>query len=310
MAVDHPAQRTLRLTLGPIPYFWPREQVFEFYRQAAGWPVDSVCLGEVVCAKRRALRTTDWLEIAERLTAAGKEAVLSTLTLVEAASELATLRRCCRNGRFPVEANDMAAVEILSELGIAFVGGPTLNVYNARTLAVLAEAGMRRWVPPVELSGDSLAALLADAPPDCDCEVFAWGRLPLAWSARCFTARAENLPKDRCGFACLDDSQGRLIHTRDDEPFLVLNGIQTQSALTQNLAHELDGLSRLPIAALRLDPQPENMERVVRLYRELLDDGADTAALAELDRLAPVGTCTGYWHGQPGFERPDAGAAA
>lgn len=306
MAVERPAQRALRLTLGPIPYFWPRERVFEFYRQAADWPVDSVCVGEAVCAKRRALRTADWLEIAERMAAAGKEAVVSTLTLVEAASELAALRRCCRNGRFPVEANDMAAVDILSELDVAFVGGPTLNVYNAKTLAVLADAGMRRWVPPVELSGRSLAALLADAPPNCDCEVFAWGRLPLAWSARCFTARAANLPKDRCGFACLEDPQGRLVHTRDDEPFLVLNGIQTQSALTQNLAHELDDLRRLPVAALRLSPQPENMEQVVRLYRNLIDGDAGATAIAESDGLAPTGTCTGYWRGQPGFARPDA----
>lgn len=306
MAVERPAQPALRLTLGPIPYFWSRERVFEFYRQAAGWPVDSICVGEVVCAKRRALGTADWLEIAEQLTAAGKEAVVSTLTLVEAASELAALRRYCRNGRFLVEANDMAAVEILSELDVAFVGGPTLNVYNAKTLAVLADAGMRRWVPPVELSGRSLAALLADAPPNCDCEVFAWGRLPLAWSARCFTARAENLPKDRCGFACLEDPQGRLVHTRDDEPFLVLNGIQTQSALTQNLAHELDDLRRLPVAALRLSPQPEKMEQVVRLYRNLIDGDAGATAIAESDGLAPTGTCTGYWRGQPGFARPDA----
>jgi len=307
MAIEQPTRRRLRLALGPIPYFWPRERVFDFYRQAAGWPVDSVYLGEIVCARRRELKPEDWLGIADELAGAGKEAILSTLTLVEAATELGALRRHCRNARFGVEANDMAAVEILSGLGVAFVGGPTLNVYNAQTLAVLADAGMRRWVPPVELSGRDLAALLANAPAGCGCEVFAWGRLPLAFSARCFTARAEDRPKDRCGFACLEDPQGRLVHTRDNEPFLVLNGIQTQSALTQNLAHELADLERLPVTSLRLAPQPDHMDRIVALFRNLIDGGPDPGAIAELDGLAPTGTCTGYWHGNAGFARPGAG---
>jgi len=310
MAVEAASPRHLRLTLGPVPYFWSRDEVLDFYQQAADWPLDSICLGEVVCAKRRALRTSDWLDIGERLAATGKEVVISTLTLVEAASELAALGRSCRNGRFPVEANDMAAVEVLSDLGVPFIGGPTLNIYNASTLAVLIDAGMYRWVPPVELSGRSLAALLAAAPATSDCEVFAWGRLPLAWSARCFTARAENLPKDRCGFVCRQDPQGRLIRTRDDEPFLVLNGIQIQSALTQNLAHELDELRRMPVESLRLSPQPQDMERIVRLYRALLDDEADDKALCELDRLAPTGPCTGYWHGTAGFTPSASGAPA
>jgi len=298
----------MQLTLGPIPYFWPKEQVLDFYRQAAAWPVDSLYLGEVVCAKRRALRPDDWLALAEQLAGAGKEVVISTLTLIEAASELAAVRRTCANGRFSVEANDMAAVDALSRLDVPFVGGPTLNVYNARTLAVLAAQGMRRWVPPVELSGRALARVLEDAPADCECEVYAWGRLPLAWSARCYTARAENRPKDRCEFVCMDDPEGRLIHTRDDEPFLVLNGIQTQSALTQNLAHELADIARFPIAALRLSPQPRVMERIVRLYAAMVADGPDADRLAELDRLAPTGTCTGYWRGDPGFTPPAAAA--
>jgi collagenase-like PrtC family protease len=39
-------------------------------------------------------------------------------------------------------------------------------------------------------------------------EVFAYGRLPLAFSARCFTARHFNLQKDTCEFRCLEFADG------------------------------------------------------------------------------------------------------
>ena len=50
---------SMKLSLGPILYYWERERVLDFYAQAAGWPVDIVYLGEAVCSKRRALRPDD-----------------------------------------------------------------------------------------------------------------------------------------------------------------------------------------------------------------------------------------------------------
>src|SRR5690606_7568448 len=257
--------------LGPVQYYWPPERLLAFYAEVADWPVDRVYLGEVVCAKRRTLALAEWLALGERLAAAGKTVVLSTLTLLEAASELGALRRICSQERFLVEANDMAAVNVLAARRATFVGGPTLNVYNPRTLAVLAAQGLRRWVPPLESPGAALAELLRRQPAGVECEVFAWGRMPLAWSARCYTARAADRPKDRCGLVCIDDPDGRLIHTREDEPFLVLNGIQTQSALTLNLAPFLPGLRAMGVAALRVSPQSTGTAQVVRCFRRLLE---------------------------------------
>jgi hypothetical protein len=45
------------------------------------------------------------------------------MALLEAESELKTLRRLCENGRFTVEANDMGAVRLLAERKIPFVLG-------------------------------------------------------------------------------------------------------------------------------------------------------------------------------------------
>ncbi|MBL8259832.1 MAG: U32 family peptidase, partial [Candidatus Competibacteraceae bacterium] len=197
-----------KLALGPVLYYWPKEKLRDFYERISTAPVDIVYLGETVCSKRRAFSTEEWLALAERLTAAGKEVILSTMALLEAESELKTLRRLCENGRFTVEANDMGAVRLLSEKGAAFVLGTGINVYNDRTLRFLAGLGAKRWVMPVELSRATLAAIQAERPDNVETEVFVYGRLPLAYSARCFTARHHDLPKDDCRYRCLDDPEG------------------------------------------------------------------------------------------------------
>ncbi|NIA26704.1 MAG: U32 family peptidase, partial [Desulfobulbaceae bacterium] len=209
------ANQHVRLSLGPIQYYWPKEKILEFYRSMESAPVDIVYLGETVCSKRRSLRFNDWIEIAERLQSSGKQVVLSTLALLEASSELGLVRKLCTNGNYPIEANDMSAVQLLAGK-TDFIGGASLNIYNPRTLRKLVGMGLTRWVMPVELSKSVHSGFQEEMPGGIETEIFAWGRLPLAYSARCYTARAHKVPKDACEFCCIDYPDGLMLATRDD----------------------------------------------------------------------------------------------
>lgn len=300
----------MKLSLGPIHYFWERERVLDFYRCAARWPVDIVYLGEVVCSKRRELRRDDWFGIANELADAGKEVVLSTLELVEAASDLAGIRRTIRNGRFAIEANDMAAVN-MARGRVPFIAGPHINCYNADTLGVLACAGATRWVLPVELDHDTVTQLHGARPPGMQTEVIGFGRLPLALSARCFTARAHNTGKDDCGLRCRDDPDGMRLRTQDGAALFTINGVQVLSGRTYNLAAAIPEMKRLSIDVLRLSPQSCDMERIVTTFRAAVDDAlAPTEAAKRLGHYTPDGACNGYWHARPGMNWVDGPATS
>ena len=287
----------MKLTMGPILFYWQRQAIMDFYADMAEQPLDVIYLGETVCSKRRALSLDDWIGLARDVReASDAEVVLSGLTLIEAASELGSLRRLCENGEIRVEANDMAAVQFLSSQGVDFVGGPALNVYNAFTLNELVSRGMGRWVPPVECSAELLAALMQQATEHDialpEIEVFAWGHLPLAYSARCFTARAENLPKDDCGFICQNYPDGIPMTTQEGQVLFTLNGIQTMSGGISNLLAEYPRMQSMGIDALRLSPRSENMGEIVQLFDQVRRGGPPPLALDG---------CNGYWHGQPGM---------
>ena len=290
-----------KLSLGPILYFWSRDQVLEFYEWVEKSPIDIVYLGETVCSKRNLITTDDWFAIAEKLTQAGKEVVLSTLALLEAESELKRLRRICSNDQYMIEANDMGAVHLRE--GKPFVTGHSVNVYNGRTVEILAKQGLKRWVLPVELSWQTMADIQAESPPDIEVEVFAYGRLPLAYSARCFTARSCNLPKDDCQYRCFDFPDGLMLKAQDDTSFLALNGIQTQSAHTFNLLPDLKRMQELGVDVVRISPQSNGTEQIVDLFHKCLTGEMSLEeGSAKLEPLLLVGPCDGYWHGEAGME--------
>lgn len=293
----------MKLALGPLLYYWPREQVQAFYDEMADTRLDTIYLGEAVCSRRHELRLPDWIEIGSKLSDAGKEVVLSTQALIESEADLNAMRRIVSNGRFLVEANDMGAARCLSEAGIPFIAGPHLNLYNPASLELLAKQGAKRWVMPLEMGSEDLAHMQQRRPAGLETEMFAYGRMPLAFSARCFTARHHNLPKDDCRFRCIEHPDGLALKTREGQPFLVLNGIQTQSSRIYNLINEMPAIQALDIDLLRISPQKRYTTQIVELFDQALNGKIlPDDALKQMVPLMPDAPCNGYWHGHPGLE--------
>ncbi|MCC5879607.1 MAG: U32 family peptidase [Idiomarina sp.] len=293
----------MKFSIGPIQYFWPRAQVLDFYNEVAQSDADIAYLGETVCSKRRELKFADYMNLAHMLRESGKQVLLSTMTLLEAPSELRELRRYCENGDFQIEANDFGAVGILQEAGLPFTGGAALNCYNQHTLRRLVGMGMNRWVVPVELSEQWLRDILQqsviqDIRSCFETEVFAFGHMPLAWSGRCFTARSENRDKDKCELCCIKYPQGREVKSQDGQQVFVLNGIQTQSGDRYNLINQLPQMDGI-VDIARLSPQPKGTFEWLHKFQSNVA-GKQPVALQH-------GDCNGYWLNLAGMQRQPLG---
>ena len=292
----------MKLSAGPLLFYWEKQQVFDFYDSVKKMPVDIVYLGEVVCARRHELRTDDWLQIARELTDAGKEVVLSTQGLLESESDLNRVRKIAQNGLCRVEANDLGAIMQLAEHKVPFVAGMHLNIYNATTLAYYAKLGCFRWVPPVEMSRDVLIKILETKPDTVETEIFCYGKMPLAFSARCFTARHYGLNKDDCQFKCQEHADGLILYTQENQAFLSLNGIQTQSAQSANLIDYIDDMQAMGIEIARLSPQMTHYDEIVSAFD---DKRHQRPVTLDWSVLTETGHCNGYWLGNPGINYTD-----
>lgn len=287
------------LTLGPLLFNWSAERLRGFYEGVARHSAfDRVHLGEVVCGKRMPFSDRVWPELIGMLEDAGKEVVLSTLALLATPRERRSVLEICRDGHL-VEINDLTGLPVRT--GLPFVVGPLVNVYSEGAARFLVARGAQTICMPVELSLASIGAIAA-ACRDVEIEVFAFGRLPLALSSRCYHARLHGLHKDSCQFVCERDPDGIDVETLEGQPFLAANGIQTLSHGVHAFCPTPAEAAAARIRRLRLSPHSTDMVIAGDIYRAVLDGVTTPAqALARLRELRLPGELVdGYARGAAG----------
>ncbi len=296
----------MELTLGPILFEWKKDDVLRFYDEVAEMDIDRVYLGEVVCAKKRGLTIEDMREVADMLTNAGKKVVLSSLAIVSNEKELALVRDLI-DLPYPLEANDMSLFNMTDPAKREVSCGPHITTYNVPSVEFLQSLGVKRVCFPVELSGESVAYNIKHT--GIIAEVFAWGRLPLAFSWRCYTSRSHGLLKSNCQHNCADYPDGLVIRTMEGAPLFTINGTSILSASTHSLCGLIEELRAMGVGALRISPQFEGTAEVVKIFRARLNGelSAEDAAprLKELCGGGPF--CNGWYHGRAGkdFKVPE-----
>lgn len=295
------ASPDLHLILGPLLYLWDGEAWRDFYfRIADEAPVDTVVVGEVTCSKRAHFILPYLDEVIHRLQRAGKTVRMASLALVTLAREEQMIGDLAELA-LTVEINDLSALAALK--GKPCTVGPFVNVYNSATAEVFGARGVTSICLPPELPLSSIREIAFGA-RGIDFEVFAFGRVPLAMSARCAHARVKGNVKDNCQFVCGEEPDGLPVKTLDDQDFLIINGVQTMSHTCQTLVDDIPSLRDVGIKGLRLSPQHCDMVAVAELYRQVIDGtmgpGVAIQRLAEIYPRAPVSN--GFIHGIPGAE--------
>lgn len=293
------------LTIGPLLFHWSAEQRREFYFRIADVPsISTVYLGEVVCSKRIPFFADGLPVVAERLVAAGKTVVLSTLSEVTVPPDRRAVREICAATGCEIEVNDAAALWELEER--PFRIGQLFNCYNEQTLRFLHERGATHVCLPPELPAPAIRAMAEVAAElGIGVEVQVFGRVSLALSARCYHARAHGRTKNDCRFVCDRDPDGLDLTTVEGREFLSINGIQTLSHTYLSLTSEMDELRAAGVRQFRLSPHTCDMAEAAAIFADLLDaaatpDEADRRLAALLPQAA---FANGFYHGKAGYLR-------
>ena len=291
----------MQIALSHIPFNWDLKTITEFYKEMAKLPLDAIYIGNTVCSMREAtISTKEWLQIAEKLQAQGKKVIFSTLGLIETTAEIKQLTHICSEIPLLIEANDIGTVNILSRIQKEFACGPGINIYNHNTVRILQEKGMVRWTPPVELSINAIADIKAATDNlTATIDLYAFGYLPLAISARCYTARIEGLNKERCNNICNKTPYGHAVDTTDNRDFLRINGTQTMSGAIHNALNGWKAAETAGIDSLRISPANANMKQVIEQTYKMFEG---EIAAVEIDLDPRERFCSGFAFNAAGIE--------
>ena len=289
----------MKLSLGPIPFLWEKNRIISFYEEIADTPVSVVYVGEVVCSKRAILGIDMLKAICNMLTDAGKDVVISTFGLMTNQEELEFAEKLC-NLSAPIEVNNIGVFNFCE--GKETIAGPHLAIYNAPTAKYFSSIGVKRIVLMPELRSDAIRSL-SSAVPAVEKEIIAFGNLPLAFSWRCYTARALGMSKANCAISCIKYPEGMPLETMDRMPVFNINGTQIVSAQKVCMIEEMDLLRDMGIGFLRIMPHPTATAEIIDIFSSVTEGARSPSdAVNELRRFAPEGISNGWFYGQPGWE--------
>ncbi|HBG46931.1 MAG TPA: U32 family peptidase [Deltaproteobacteria bacterium] len=288
----------MEITLGPVLFDWPKDEVLKFYEEASRMDVDRVYIGEVVCTRKIGLRMNDIEGIIKLLQDSGKKVILSTLAVISNEEELEFTRKLLHLP-CPVEANDMSVFNMAGEREL--VAGPHITAYNAPTIEFFKSIGVKRVVFPVELPKASIEHDLRAT--GIFGEVFAHGKVPLAFSWRCYTSRAFGLNKTNCKHHCMKYPDGMELKTVDGEPIFSVNGTSILSASTYSLVEFVEDLKGIGVGALRISPQYRNTAKIVEVFRARVNGTLGPGeGMKELKAVTEGSFSNGWYHGGAGKE--------
>lgn len=288
----------MELSLGPVLFEWKREELLRFYDEVCGMDVDRVYIGEVVCSKKIGLDADTVSGIAGRLQDAGKKVVLSSLAVVSNEEEIDFTRRLLA---LPcaVEANDISVLNIVDPAEREVLAGPHITTYNAPSIEFLQGLGIRHVTFPVELSRESIEYNIRHT--GIEGEVFVHGKVPLAFSWRCYTSRAYGLTKTECRHHCAVHPDGMELKTLEREPLFTMNGTSLLSAGTYTLVEAVKDLEGIGVKTLRVSPQYKDTARVVEIFRKTMaGELAPEEALAGIAEITQGPLCNGWYFGGAG----------
>ncbi len=289
----------MEITLGPILFEWKREDVSRFYGEAASWDIDRVFIGEAVCIRKRGVLPADIEGIAGGLERAGKKVALSSLAVISNEDEL-SLARTLSGMPYAIEANDASVFNMVDACKKEVFAGPHVLSYNAPTIDFLKGIGVKRITMPVELSRESIEYNIAHT--GIPAEVFAHGKVPLAFSWRCYTSRAYGLNKTDCEHHCARHPSGMEIKTLEGEPVFTINGTTILSASTYTLVEHIEDLMAIGVSALRISPELDGTGAVVDIFRKRIKGEIGPEEGLRMLREASGNGCfsNGWYFNRPG----------
>lgn len=288
----------MELSIGPVLFEWKRGDLLRFYDEVCGMDVDRVYIGEVVCSKKIGLDADTVSDIAGRLQSAGKKVVLSSLAVVSNEEELDFTRRLLALP-YAMEANDISVLNIVDPAAREVSAGPHITTYNAPSIEFLKGLGVGHVTFPVELSRDSIEYNIRNT--SIEGEVFVHGKVPLAFSWRCYTSRAYGLTKTSCRRHCAAHPDGMELKTLEREPLFTMNGTSLLSAGTYTLVEAVKDLEGIGVKTLRVSPQHKGTARVVEIFRKTMaGELAPEEALAGIAAITQGPLCNGWYFGGAG----------